>query len=270
MFFVASPTFCFFAGLPASSSFCFFADGGGGVVSFGGQPQPCFFGFFLKNVIFMFFCTFCFAPELTSSCSDSLWLLLPGGGAWGGLLDMAYLVSILWLTWSLSCPSPLVWQWRQSPPPQKNSSPQQTGSQECDTICSSVGVRWRQQRRQKMAAALCNGRDNLFFAWDRWRRQWRQRQQWLQWQWIGRWQGRWKQRQIMAATPSPSPVCALSNFWKTLSNFLEEHYLRTILAAHSNICATEPVCLYCIFGQISLGWERMSLGPSRMDQNWPS
>jgi hypothetical protein len=34
---------------------------------------------------------------------------------------------------------------------------------------------------------------------------------------------------------------------------LEEHYLNTILAAHSNICAMEPVCFYCIFGQISLG-----------------
>jgi hypothetical protein len=30
---------------------------------------------------------------------------------------------------------------------------------------------------------------------------------------------------------------------------------------------TEPVCFYCIFGQISLGQERMSIVPSRTDQN---
>ena len=158
----------------------------------------------------MFFCTFCFASELTSSCSDSLSLLSPWGGACGSLLHMANSVSILWLTWYLSCPSPLIRQWHQSPPPQKKSSPQRMGSQERDTICSSVGVRWRQQRRRKMAAALCNERDTLFFAWDWQRRQWRRRQQWLQWQWWQRWQGQWRQWRIMAATPSPSPVHTLS------------------------------------------------------------
>ncbi len=89
----------------------------------------------------------------------------------------------------------------------------------CDTICSSVGVRWPWQRRRKMAAALCNGRDTLFFAWDRQRRRWWQWQRWLQWQQWQQWRGRWQRRQNMAATPSPSPVCVLSKFWKTLSNF---------------------------------------------------
>ncbi len=37
------------------------------------------------------------------------------------------------------------------------------GSQECDTICSSVGVRWLRQRWPKIAAALCNRRNTFFF-----------------------------------------------------------------------------------------------------------
>ncbi len=109
-----------------------------------------------------------------------------------------------------------------------------------DTICSSVGVRWRQQRRRKMAAALCNGRDTLFFC-------------------LGLVKAAMAATATTAAamtmTTMPRTMATMTNYGsdpfslpcscavKILENavkLLEEHYLRTILAAHSNICATEP------------------------------
>jgi hypothetical protein len=53
--------------------------------------------------------------------------------------------------------------------------------------------------------------------------------------------------------PFSLPCLCTVKILENAVKLLEEHYLHTILVAHSNICATEPVCLYYIFGQISLG-----------------
>ncbi len=53
--------------------------------------------------------------------------------------------------------------------------------------------------------------------------------------------------------PFSLPCSCAVKILKNSVKLSEEYYLCTILVAHSNICATEPVCFYCIFGQISLG-----------------
>ncbi len=92
-----------------------------------------------------------------------------------------------------------------------------------------------------MAAALCNGRDSLFFC-------------------LGLAKAAMAATAIMAATitmttmvrmmatmanyggdPFSLPCSCAVKILENAVKLLEEHYLRTILVVHSNICAAEPV-----------------------------